>query len=202
MCRGRFRVDFHLVTYIDIYFRFDEKSSTKIAALSCLVVPFIPSTKTWSVPRKLCSGVRRDRSLRRLVALDILRIESRRHIARDMHCESIFCNETTETCGHQMHLVFTWLGVGMIRFPTLQGHAVTEIPVIRNHRVLAAAVGSEPKCGSRIPVGGVVCRHLGSNCGDVVVDYFQDSHGMRGLMKSQHTSGGSGYLPIIQNIHN
>src|SRR5580700_10635807 len=119
MRRSRFRVDFHFVTYIDIYFRFEEKSSTKIAALNCIVVPLIPSIKAWSVPRELCSEVWTNRSLRRLVAFDIRRVKGRRHISRDMHCESIFCNETTETCGHQMHLVFTWLGISMIHFPAL-----------------------------------------------------------------------------------
>ena len=77
-------------------------------------------------------------------------------MARDAHLEVILCSETTETCGHQMHLVFTRLGIGMIHFSTLQGYAVAEIPVIREHCVAAAAVGSEPKRGSRMPSGGLV----------------------------------------------
>src|ERR1700733_7146684 len=115
-------------------------------------------------------------SVCRLVTLVALRIKDRRHVAGDPHLEMIFHSKPAQTSGYEMYAVFAWLGIGMIHVSALDGHAVAEIPAIRECRGSATAAGREPQRGSRISFRRMVRAHAGSNCRDVAIHYLQHPH--------------------------
>lgn len=123
-------------------------------------------------------------------------------MAGDAHLEVVFGTQSAETCGRQMYVVFPGLRISVMHFTTLQGDAVAEIPVIRQHRVAATAVSRKGKSGPRVPGGRMVRLQGGSNCGDVSIDYFQYPNRMRRLLKDQRTRDWSRDLVIVQDIGN
>src|SRR5580658_5112177 len=138
----------------------------------------------------------------RLVALDALRIKDSRHMARDSHLEAIFPIKPGQASGCEVHVVFPRRGIDMIHLSALDGNAVAKVPVIREHRSSATAVGGKPERGSRVPISRMVRGNARSNGRDVGIDYFQDPYRMRWLTKDQCSRGWSRHFLIFENIGN
>ena len=93
-------------------------------------------------------------------------------MAGDPQLEVIFPVKSGQASGREMHVVFTRLGIRMIRLSAIEAHAVAEIPVIREHRSPATAMGRKPQRRSRIPFRRMVRGHAGSNRRNMGINYF------------------------------